>query len=488
MKRIEIADQPRLGFVRVVGVTVDGIRYRLFRAAVTVAVIAVAVAFLMNILSESLIKREVAARTRGDIEARRLVQVWVARLSEPGSLEELLREIAAAVPGGDAYREAAALSGLSGEEMEAMARGCRTAAVYLDFFNSLDYARRRSLVYTAAGTGIFERLRSGPGRQAFLQALNELKSIRFVTSIEDLTAFLERWPDTRRRVKQLREGRRQAIEKVAAAPGGRDLLTALAEGSIGETVRSAGFRFDPGIETEVARQARLILDGRTVEKAVSMPEGRQLVARRRDMLPADVTAAVVWDFLSDAGNARWYRDRLVELDLPGAELSADHLTELAEQWRQGESLVRAEHLTMDMGTGWLGLGRRMSWLLMVSMLVCGIGISNAMLMTVTERFREIATMKCLGALDGFIMVVFVLESCFLGFVGGIFGSILGNLIGLGRMCAAFGARALLSIPFADLSVGTMSAVGVGIALAAIAAVYPALKAARLAPMEAMRIE
>ena len=60
MKRIEIKNQPRLGWGRIVRITLDGVRYRLFRASVTVAVIAVAVAFLMNVLSESLIKRRIA--------------------------------------------------------------------------------------------------------------------------------------------------------------------------------------------------------------------------------------------------------------------------------------------------------------------------------------------------------------------------------------------------------------------------------------------
>jgi len=54
MKQIQIAEQPWLGLGRTVAITADGIRYRLFRASVTVAVIAVAVAFLMNILGESL--------------------------------------------------------------------------------------------------------------------------------------------------------------------------------------------------------------------------------------------------------------------------------------------------------------------------------------------------------------------------------------------------------------------------------------------------
>ena len=49
------------------------------------------------------------------------------------------------------------------------------------------------------------------------------------------------------------------------------------------------------------------------------------------------------------------------------------------------------------------------WLIGLSLLVCVVGIANAMLMSVTERFREIGTMKCLGALDSFIVKLFLLE-------------------------------------------------------------------------------
>ena len=82
-KKIDIADQPTLSLGRTIRITVDGIRYRLFRCSVTVAVIAVAVAFLMNIMSESLIKRSVAEDTRERIDQSRLVRPAVSSRSSP---------------------------------------------------------------------------------------------------------------------------------------------------------------------------------------------------------------------------------------------------------------------------------------------------------------------------------------------------------------------------------------------------------------------
>jgi ABC-type lipoprotein release transport system permease subunit len=117
-----------------------------------------------------------------------------------------------------------------------------------------------------------------------------------------------------------------------------------------------------------------------------------------------------------------------------------------------------------------------------------VGIANAMLMAITERFREIATMKCLGATDGFIMISFVLESCLQGVAGSLIGVVLGFGLGTVRTWAKYGWLAMEHLPGLEvLAAGGVSLV-LGILISALAAVYPAWVAARLAPMEAMRIE
>src|SRR5207248_7554659 len=77
---------------------------------------------------------------------------------------------------------------------------------------------------------------------------------------------------------------------------------------------------------------------------------------------------------------------------------------------------------------------RQVWLVALSLIVCTVGIANSMLMSVTERFKEIGTMKCLGAMDGFIVKLFLLEAGFLGMVASVLGWIVGYgatvLIGL----------------------------------------------------------
>ena len=128
------------------------------------------------------------------------------------------------------------------------------------------------------------------------------------------------------------------------------------------------------------------------------------------------------------------------------------------------------------------------WLVALALLVAFVGILNAMLMSVTERFREIGTMKCLGALDGFIVKLFLLESLFQGVVGTVAGVILGLTLSLISVASSYGHDAWRDVPVAQLSVRIMICLIVGILLTVAGAVYPAWQAARMQPIEAMRVE
>jgi putative ABC transport system permease protein len=128
-------------------------------------------------------------------------------------------------------------------------------------------------------------------------------------------------------------------------------------------------------------------------------------------------------------------------------------------------------------------------LLALSFLVCAVGVANAMLMSVTERFGEIATMKCLGAMDRFVMMMFVFEAVIQGVVGGVLGALVGVLLAALRGFAQFGALlggALSGV--GELGLAVLLSLVTGVVLAAAAAVGPAWVAARLSPMEAMRVD
>jgi hypothetical protein len=128
------------------------------------------------------------------------------------------------------------------------------------------------------------------------------------------------------------------------------------------------------------------------------------------------------------------------------------------------------------------------WLLGLALLVAFVGILNAMLMSVTERFREIGTMKCLGALDSFIIKLFLIESLFQGIVGTAIGVALGLLLSLADAYSKYGGYAFQMIPAASIAWAALFCFLIGVFLTVAGAVYPAWQAARMQPIEAMRVE
>lgn len=128
------------------------------------------------------------------------------------------------------------------------------------------------------------------------------------------------------------------------------------------------------------------------------------------------------------------------------------------------------------------------WLIVLSLMVCVVGITNAMLMSVTERFREIGTMKCLGALDSFIVKLFLLESSFQGVIGTTTGIVLGVLLAILHALVVYGSVSLKVFP--GRSVLTIAGISlfVGTCLSIMGAILPAVRAARMEPVVAMRVE
>ncbi|SME92334.1 ABC transporter permease [Desulfovibrio gilichinskyi] len=128
------------------------------------------------------------------------------------------------------------------------------------------------------------------------------------------------------------------------------------------------------------------------------------------------------------------------------------------------------------------------WIVILSLLVCTVGIINAQLMAVTERFREIGTMKCLGALDSFVLRLFILEASMQGVVGSVLGAVFGAIIAILLAMTSYGWNAIKYLPIADVGLSILYSIGVGFALSLIGVLYPALIAARMRPIEAMRVE
>lgn len=117
----------------------------------------------------------------------------------------------------------------------------------------------------------------------------------------------------------------------------------------------------------------------------------------------------------------------------------------------------------------------------ISLVVGGVGVMNIMLVSVTERTKEIGLLKAIGAKQKDILTQFLIEAMVMTLIGGIIGIIIGTI-------GAFAISLILKIPFVVsipailIAVGVSSLVGIGFGL------YPARRASRLSPIEALRYE
>ena len=125
--------------------------------------------------------------------------------------------------------------------------------------------------------------------------------------------------------------------------------------------------------------------------------------------------------------------------------------------------------------------QQLIWIASISLLVGGIGVMNIMMVSVTERTREIGTRKALGAPASAIRMQFITESVILCLIGGFIGIVLGLALGT-VLSNVVGYAAKPSIAAILIAVGFSMAIGVFFGY------YPANKAAKLDPIEALRYE
>ncbi|UGV41492.1 ABC transporter permease [Methanococcoides orientis] len=116
---------------------------------------------------------------------------------------------------------------------------------------------------------------------------------------------------------------------------------------------------------------------------------------------------------------------------------------------------------------------------LISLIVGSIGIMNIMLVTVTERTKEIGLLKSLGYTRSNILYLFITESIILGLIGGILGTILGFV-------GSYAAVSFLNLPYIFPTYLLVLGVGIAVVVGLIAGVYPANKASKLDPVDSLR--
>ncbi len=131
---------------------------------------------------------------------------------------------------------------------------------------------------------------------------------------------------------------------------------------------------------------------------------------------------------------------------------------------------------------------RQTWLVVMSLLMSTVGISNSMLMAVTERYKEIGTMKCLGALDSFVVKLFFLEAGLLGVVASAIGFFVGWLLVFVINLFRLGGGVWSAATPLELLALLGQSMAVGVVVTVVATILPAIRAAKMPPAAALRVE
>lgn len=213
----------------------------------------------------------------------------------------------------------------------------------------------------------------------------------------------------------------------------------------------------------------------------------QIDAQRQIQLPMRKAVRIAWRNI----RIRWWRSMLVTFgiilalaflmyvsysDAMQTHVKTHGSAELVGKLKAGGHLISGDDGDAAIQT---------RWMLGLALLISFVGILNAMVLNVTERFREIGTMKCLGALDSLVIKIYLIESAFQGLGGTISGILLGAMLAIAEGWRLYGAEALTIVPFAVTWKLLLMCTSAGLLLSIGGALYPAWIAAKMEPVEAM---
>ncbi|MEM8739528.1 MAG: ABC transporter permease [Planctomycetota bacterium] len=514
MSPIEAKDQAPLSVGRCARLALSGMSYRLLRSGITTAILALAVAFLVHVVTHAIWTDRAQGWAWNALEPTRTADAWLTRLTTPDPVAQVRDSLGGLGPA--AADRTAEYTRWSGRDDADVALGAARR-----FHAVQAWAERLTPTQSAVVLGGLDvsawlsRLAQQPTARARLD--QQLTALQLgppgAAGRESFDRFVrEDWPRLSRAVAEIRDHHAQAIDRLRAADTRPMLRRFLDPGpTLYTQLRDAGFEIREATYRELQAYAAYRQVVETVAATLQDPERRRRVEVRAGS--ADLPAVMA--FLATRRGAAWWSQ-----DVAGAAEDAtarDFLTAgqrytREQRWAAATegyeprrpaapdatpgNKANGEAEPQDAAHGGAAevtfagvLPTATWWLVGLSLLVCAVGVSNALLMSVTERFSEIATMKCLGAMDRSVMQMFVAEAVIQGGVGGVAGVGIGWALTAGRGLWELGGlwvHGAASWP--AVVVASAVSLGVGVGLAAAAAVGPAWVASRLAPMEAMRVE
>jgi len=486
---IDVRSQTNLSARQVFHLCVKGIKHRLLRSVLTLAVVVLAVAFFMFLLSENAYVKAVAESLRGDIAHQRFTSQTLGYFYNAPTTVIMSRRLAETAAEDPArLAEYARVAGWNVAALQRLAAACQDEQTYLAFFESIPFGKRVLLVHKLRDREIFTMLRSPEGFDGFCSRIKPMVDIRVPGGLEHFKTFLSGYNAHEQELVNYTRDWKTAVDRLTAAtlPRSGNLESWLRSASPDQLrmwatlVTNAGFSLADTAPRLMQEQLKAAALRQEILLALSTPETRALwrtTYKERKLTAADEKMfSLDDDRVVTILNNRYPRAVL-------ASVSAD-----AAHDRKLTNLETKLSGKAEPGQKARTLSGRQAFLLLISFLVCMVGIANAMLMSITERFREIATMKCLGATDRYILIQFMMEAGLQGIAGSTLGMLLGFFISSIKSTVSFGTFLFLHWPGLEILCVGLISIGAGILLAVIASVYPSWAASRMAPMDAMRIE
>lgn len=490
-RRIDVRSQQTLPLRKIFSLCVNGVKHRMLRSALTLAVVALAVAFFMFLQTETRLLQSVGRTAQTELDQLRFATRRLDRLTQNQRIPEQSDLLAAAHlrPDQVSLEERARITGWTPEGLRSLAAFAAEERNLLRFFENLPLGQRVILVGKRKGRAILNHLTQQAAWDVFVEKLDPLHDVNVPRGQEAFHDFLQTYPENFAKLQDYNRDWNEAVS------GLRTALEALnPETPIAETLAAASpeqlerirvIILEAGFDLTAAELARMQTQLRTRER---------LVAVSAELNRAEMIEKWRKTFLERSPPV--LEEKLYRLDRKDVQaFLADSFSE-AELMDVHHTYVRSRRLdaVLQSLAGRIdleftsGIAGRQVFLLLISLMVCMVGITNAMLMSISERFREIATMKCLGATDPFILRQFMLEAAIQGAAGGIIGMLTGFLIAVLKTLASFGGDTFLTFPVGGILFSALISFGCGVVLSILASIYPAWAASRMAPMEAMRIE
>ena len=531
MEEIIIKKQRQMTFAETLDFCISSIRHRFMRSLLTLSVVILAVAFFMFLQCSNIFRNSVKEGVEKEILESRKASRILNMLYAPSTEKDFVAMLVDARKSPGDFNRMAKMLNKNESQMRSFVDYAAKEMVYLRYFEKLEFGKRKELFGQLKDSAQLEMLLDKDKLATFKTQLRELGGIKLPgNGTVELESFLSGYADYRKDLKQS-YNKLMELQKHPDFPRYDDnkkdlkesqilakhLLKLNKEGRLEKEWREKLSKLNIMITDEEMKAIIDYLDiqDRTnkIKALLSDPAYRQRWRQvygkkqysRMDEKLAHLDTNKTWRVFNEASDAQ----KLLELrrlqhtiyfgeDAEKAKkLGLEELKQVSREdleaireYNDKQTELKDLELQLDINTldDAKGFTPDQIYLMCLSFLVCVVGITNAMLMSITERFREIATLKCLGATDSFILIQIVLEAMIQGVIGGIIGMFLGFAVALFSSIFQVGFRVFASFDWSMIGFAALFSLLAGVLLSVLSSLYPSAKAARMAPMEAMRVE